>query len=359
MPKVPRNERPARDPEAHAHEDHLTVLGDFVEKAYPDPAQLFNHGLNLLIQQLEVDRAVMTRVTKLGYEAFWWATAKGVEPDRSIHEPALNFCSRVIEHPSRTLVIRDAQADGDLQAHSAFRELGVRAYIGVPLRQSAKTIGVLSVQSSKPRSFTRAEIAVVNAVANLFSKTLEIENLKHELHMTREALDLTSAVVEDSALETPRNHLPNRHYLDIWLKANLFLARRRAEPMAIAKWTLPVRVETQNRLREIADALRGEDLLVDMGRDEFMLLLPRTGILGAEILLERIRAKIGPIPMGAALWHPLHRTDRDDLALLQASQRAATAWQRSCAQGTEGKGELIWELLEMRAEDMVENSTPW
>lgn len=359
MPKVSRSERQPRVSEEHASEDHLTALGDFVEKAYPDPAQLFNHGLNLLIQQLGVDRALMTRVTKVGYEAFWWATAKGVEPDLAIHEPALNFCPKVIQHPARTLVIRDALTDKELQEHSAYRELGVRAYIGVPLRQSGKTMGVLSVQSSKPMPFTRAEIAVVNAVANLFSKTLEIENLKHELHMTREALDLTSAVVEDSALETPRNHLPNRHYLDIWLKANLFLARRRAEPMAIAKWTLPVRVETRNRLREIADALRGEDLLVDLGRDEFMLLLPRTGILGAEILLERIRAKIGPIAMGAALWHPLHRTDRDDLSLIQAGQRAATAWQRSFDQGTEGQGDLIWELLEMRAEDMVENSTPW
>lgn len=359
MSKVHKSDRRNHPTEGGAKEDHLTALGDFVERAFPDPAQLFDHGLNLLVQQLGVDRAVMIRVTKLGYEAFWWATAEGIEPDQAIHEAALNFCPKVIQAPARTLVIKDALSDRDLQGHSAFRKLGVRAYIGVPLRQSNKLIGVLSVQSSKPMPFTRAEIAVVNAMANVFSKTLEIENLKHELHMTREALDLTSAVVEDSALETPKTRLPNRHYLEIWLKANLYLARRRAEPMSIARWNLPLRPETREHLREIADALRGEDLLVDLGHDEYQLLLPRTGILGAEILLERIRAKIGPIPMGATLWHPLHKADRDDLSLHHSTQRAIEALRRSENRGSDGRGDLIWELLEMRSEDMVENTSPW
>ena len=284
---------------------------------------------------------------------------KGIEPGEAIHDPAMNFCPKVLQHPARSLVIKDALTDKELQGHSAFRKLGVRAYIGVPLRQSSKILGVLSVQCSRPMAFTREEIAVVNAMANLFSKTLEIENLKHELHMTREALDLTSAVVEDSALETPRTRLPNRHYLEIWLKANLYLARRRAEPMSIARWCLPVQPETRSHLRDIADALRGEDLLVDLGHDEFQLLLPRTGILGAEILLERIRARIGPICMGATLWHPLHKTDRDDLSLQQATQRSIEALRRSQNRGSDGRGDLIWELLEMRSEDMVENTTPW
>jgi hypothetical protein len=356
MSKGQKSELEKNSASEGAKVDHLTALGDFVEQAFPDPAQLFDHGLNLLVQQLDVDRAVMIRVTKLGYEAFWWATAGGVKAGQAIHEAALNFCPKVLQHPARSLVIRDASLDENLRGHSAYRQLGVRAYLGVPLRQANKCIGVLSVQSSKPMAFTRAEIAVVNAMANVFSKTLEIENLKHELHMTHEALDLTSAVVEDSALETAKSRLPNRHYLYIWLKANLYLARRRAEPMSVARWILPLNEESRGTLRDIADALRGEDLLVDLGQDEFQLLLPRTGILGAEILLERIRAKIGPIAMGASLWHPLHKLDRDDLSLQQATMRANEALQRS---QNRGGGDLIWELLEMKAEDMVENSAPW
>src|SRR5512145_2399551 len=133
--KVDRRNRSLGDP---IQEDHLTALGDFVERAFPDPAQLFDHGLHMLVQRLGMDRAVMIRVTKLGYEAFWWATAEGVEPDQAIHDPALNFCPKVLQHPARTLVIKDALTDKDLQGHSAWRKLGVRAYIGVPLRQSSK-----------------------------------------------------------------------------------------------------------------------------------------------------------------------------------------------------------------------------
>lgn len=359
MSKVHKNDRHGHPASEGGEGDHLTALGDFVERAFPDPAQLFDHGLNLLVQQLHVDRAVMIRVTKLGYEAFWWATSEGTEPGEAIQDPALNFCPKVLQNPARSLVIRDALVDKALQGHSAFRRLGIRAYIGVPLRQANKAIGVLSVQSARPMAFNRAEIAVVNAMANVFSKTLEIENLKHELHMTREALDLTSAVVEDSALEVAGTRLPNRHYLEIWLKANLYLARRRAEPMSVARWDLPIQPGHQAVLKEVADALRGEDLLVDLGRDGFLLLLPRTGILGAEILLERIRARLGPIPMGATLWHPLHKTDRDDLAIHQATRRALEALQRSRKRGSDGRGDLIWELLEMTAGDLVENTASW
>ncbi len=359
MPRLHKLDRHIHALQNDGRGDHLSALGDFVEKAFPDPAQLFDHGLSLLVQRLEVDRAVMIRVSHLGYEPFWWATAEGIQPEQAINDPALNFCPRVLEHPSRSLVIRDALSDKDLQGHSAFRKLGVRAYIGVPLRQSGKVIGVLSVQSSRPKPFTRAEIAMVNAMANLFSKTMEIETLKQELHLTREALDLTSAVVEDSALETNHTRLPNRHYLEIWLKANLYLARRRAEPMSIVTWTLPAHSKGLKFLREIADSLRGEDLLVDQGHDDFLLLLPRTGILGTEILLERIRDKIGHIPMGATLWHPLHKLDRDDLVILNATRRATVAFRRSQQRGHDGLGELMWELLELQADDMVENTTPW
>jgi len=165
--------------------------------------------------------------------------------------------------------------------------------------------------------------------ANLFSKTLEVENLKHELRVTRDALDLTSAVVEDSALESSATRLPTRPYLDIWLKANLYLARRRGEAMAVAQFQLELSPDRRRRLKEVAEALRGEDLLVDLGHQAFLLLLPRTPQEGAQILLDRIRQRLGAVPMGATLWNPLHRTDRDDLALKKASHRVALALGRS------------------------------
>lgn len=329
MTKFRRTEKHVRLKENGLRTDHLSALGDLVERAFPNPGELFCHGLELLVQQLGVDRAVMTRLGDLGFEAFWWATADGKNPDPSIHQVLDGYCPRVLENPTRTLVIRDATLDPRWKNHSGWKKLGIRAYIGAPLRQTGKIIGTLNVQSDHPKDFSRAEVAMVNAMANLFSKTLEVEALKQELRLTRDALDLTTAVVEDSALECHGSGLPNLHYLDIWLKANLYLARRRGESMSVARWNLPLTRDSAKHLKAVADALRGEDLLVDMGHDKFLLLLPRTPRDGAQILLERIRARIGNIPMGATLWDPAQDPDRQDFTASHAIHRAQEALKQS------------------------------
>ncbi|NTV72652.1 MAG: GAF domain-containing protein [Holophaga sp.] len=301
---------------------HLDALRELVEPGFPDATELFEKGLKLLVSQLMVDRAVIVRITDLGYETLWWATLDGSDLDLSTFDPNKNFCPQVLEHSPRTLVIRDAKEDTDLKSHSAFQDMAVRSYIGVPLRKGDKVIGVLCVQSSTPQKYTRADIVFVSMVANLLGSAMEIELLKQELHMTREALDLTMSVVEDSALEAQATRLPSRRYLDIWLKAYLYMARRRSEPMALVSWKTPLNRDTRKALREISDQARGEDLLVDMGKEVFLLLLPRTSLDGAEFLVQRVRAKFGPVPVGTALWDPADPADRDDFTIREALRRA-------------------------------------
>lgn len=356
--RSPRSKRPKAVTRDGA-EDHLSALGKLVEGAFPDPTHFFDHGLALLVQQLGVDRAVMSRLTDLGWEAFWWATAEGTGPDAAVHEAGTSFAPHVLDNPTRTLVIRDAFVEPAWRDHGAFQRHGVRAYLGAPLASSGRFLGVLSASSSRAKAWSKAEIAMVSALANLFSKTLEVEHLKHELHQTRDALDLTAAVVEDSALESARTHLPNRHYLAIWLKANLYLARRRGEEMAVVTWQMTPDLERRRALRDIAEALRGEDLMVDLGEGGFLLLLPRTSQEGAQILLERIRLRLGPIPMGATLWNPLHKADRNDLSLRNATKRAdlALARSRELAKGTQASA--VWDLLILNPEDLADTTNPW
>ncbi len=300
---------------------HLDALQELVEPGFPDATELFEKGLKLLVSQLLVDRAVIVRITDLGYETLWWATKDGSDLDLSTFDPNKNFCPQVLEHAPRTLVIRDAKEDSELETHTAFQDMAVRSYIGVPLRKADQVIGVLSVQSSAPREYTRADIVFVSMVANLMGSAMEIELLKQELHMTREALDLTMSVVEDSALEAQATRLPSRRYLDIWLKAYLYMARRRSEPMALVAWKTPLNRDSRKALREISDQARGEDLLVDMGKDTFLLLLPRTSLDGAEFLVQRVRARFGPVPVGTALWDPADPADRDDFTIREALRR--------------------------------------
>jgi hypothetical protein len=235
----------------------------------------------------------------------------------------------VLLQAPRTLVIHDAERDTVLKGQAADNPLPVRSFVGVPLRRGEKVIGILSVQGSLPRRFTRGDIILVSMVANLLGSAMEIELLKQELHMTREALDLTMSVVEDSALEAQNTRLPSRRYLDVWLKAYLFMARRRSEPMALVLWHVAPTRDTRKGLRELSDQARGEDLLVDMGKDTFLLLLPRTPLDGASIVVDRIRAKLGDVPVGVTVWDPADPTDRDDLMIRGAMLRVQNALKAS------------------------------
>jgi len=327
-----------------ASQESLSALAKLMEEAFPDSEHFFSLGLEFLVRRLSVDRAAMTRATEMGMETSWWATADHVGSDHPIHEADEHLGLRVLDHPERILVIQDTHADPRLQGHGPLMRSGIRSYLGIVLGQCGTSSAILSLQRCEARGWTPLEIVLAKAVAALFAKTLEVENLREELEATRNILDITTAVVEDSALESGSTHLPNRHYLEVWLKAQLYLARRRDEVMAVAQWAMPKDREIRNHLLDISHSLRGEDLLADLG-DTCLLLLPRTELEGAEILLERIRAIVGPMPMGATLWLPQHPVDRDDFLLQQATLRSSEAMRFSQEAGQNGQGDIQWVLL--------------
>ena len=327
-------------------EDHLNALSSILEKSSANAAQLFDHCLKLLVQQLSVDRAVMVRETDQGLETYRWAQAETAGPSSSIDEPNRNFCPRVLGCPNRSLVIRNAGADPQWAKDPGYTELGICAYIGVALWEGGHPIGVLSVQHAEPKNFSRSAIALVNSVANLLSRTMEVEDLKHELFLTRDSLDLTSAVVEELELQSPTSGLPNQRYLEVWLRANLFMARRLGEPMVVVLWHLLKSPGMRKVLNDISSDLRGEDLLVDISRDRFLLLLPHTPPSGAEILIERIREKMGEVAMGGTFWE----TELDDVQLHMAQRRCEIALQESL-----NKPDLAFTWRFLQPED-VENT---
>ncbi len=343
--------------------DHLQALGSLGCACFAHPEDLFDHGLNLLVRQLGADRAMLASVTDRGLENLWCA---GGESDGSAempfpHDPNRNFCAQVLREPMTTLVIGDADGDPAWAGHSAWRALGVRAYLGAPLRFSGRPMGVLSVQSEAARDWQPSEIALVNVMAALFSKAMEVEALKVDLARANEVLDITAAVMEDHALENPRTGLPTRRYLEVWCKSSLTLARRRREIIALATWVQPAGPDRDGFLERLAGSLRGVDLLVDLGRDRFLLVLPRTLRAGAEIVLERLLRGRGVKHLGATLWNPLLEPDRDAATLQPAIRRAQAAGQGSVEHRPDGAddGGAAWTLLEPSRENLLGESVQW
>jgi len=94
--------------------------------------------------------------------------------------------------------------------------------------------------------------------------------------------------------------------------------------------------------------------MVDLGRDRFLLVLPRTLRAGAETVLERFRRILGPRPMGATLWNPLLNPDRQAATLQPAIRRA-----QSADPGGQGTGEVVWTLLEPSRENILGETDQW
>lgn len=321
----------ARDHRKHAQparftgtirEEGFDALLDLLQAGPSETTELFSHSLQLLVDRLDMDLAMLTRVTELGYEVFWWSARDGFPAEPFLFSPVSAFCDRVVAWPQRTLVIRDARNDPAWRQDPAVVTRGVESFLGAPLWEGGEVIGLLGVQGSSPRDFKHGEVALVAAVAKLLSKTLEIENLKNQLRLAREALELSSAVVEDSALHSTQTGLPNRHYLDVWMKANLTLARRNRENMSM----MLVRPEIPAFAHGMAEALRGADLMVDMGDGSLLLVLPGTKPEGVPILHGRLAEHAGgTLAAGATEWDP----EKDDLVLRSALRRLRTALEES------------------------------
>ena len=314
--------------------DHLAELSDLLQDSRKDPSRFFEHGLALLVQAFSVDRALLTRVTGLGYEVFWWAVGPKATMDGIFKAPEKGFCPFLIAHPDRPLTVKDAATDPRWRKSTGYLELGIRSYAGVALKAGQDTLGTLCLQHHHPRTFTKAELSLLRTMGHFMAHMLESENLKHELRMALEALELSSAILEDSALESPRSGLPNRRYLEVWLRASLYMARRRKEAMVLALWSHPLVPGIKGRLMAAAAHLRGEDLLVELSTDQYLLLLPHTTLSGAEVLLARLRETLGVHPTGATLWVP----DGKDMTLKSALRHVGKAFTDANREGSA----LVW-----------------
>ena len=314
----------------------MAALATLLLASRTDPAHLFEHGLALLVRALRVDRALLTRVTPLGYEVFWWAVGPRADMAKVFQAPEKGFCPTVLAHPQRPLVIRNAATEARWSQSKGWLELGIKAYLGVAIEVKGEPMGTLCVQHHGARAFTRTELALVKTMACLMARALETEHLRGELRAAMEALELSSAIVEDSTLQSTRSGLPNRRYLEVWMKPALFMARRRREPLGLALWSQPMKVGTKGRLTKAMGILRGEDLLVELSVDQYLLILPHTSEAGVTTLLERLQETLGTHPTGATLWFP----DGKDMTLGSALRRAGKAFTEAHREGSP----LVWNL---------------
>src|SRR5436305_8366869 len=131
--------------------------------------------------------APVALVTAVGRNRQFFKSCLGLpEPWATSRETPLShsFCQHVVA-AREPVIVTDAREDSRFIDNLAIRDLGVIAYLGVPLiTAEGQAIGTLCVIDHHPRIWTKDEIGLVT--------------------------DLTAAVVTEITLRTPHPHAPPR-----------------------------------------------------------------------------------------------------------------------------------------------------
>ncbi len=209
-----------------------------------------------------------------------------------------SFCQHVVGR-DEMLVVEDAAVDPLVMNNLAFHELGVVAYLGVPLRTSSgETLGALCAIDTQPMKWTDEQIATLEDLA--VGAMAEIE-----LRATTIALLAAHDRLRTQATRDALTGLLNRHGFSEGAHATVALAQRTKMPLAVMALDLDgfkaindthghdagdeALVEMATVLQQQA---RASDVVGRMGGDEFVVLCPNTSAADAVSLQQRIVAAL-------------------------------------------------------------------
>ncbi len=225
------------------------------------------------------------------------------------------LCSRLAKHPDT--IIQDADDEtgsGDEKLPS----------VTVPLIFHERLIGVLQVTAADPmRVWGENEILLLRTVADQVAVAVNHAGL--------------FAQIQQQALTDALTGCYNRRSFEMQLDREMQVARRLHQPLSLMMLDLD-RFKQLNdtvghdagddALRQLADSfkqeLRGVDSACRFGGDEFAVILPQAYAEGAQLVAERLRARIERIQVpgfgnlsasiGVATFPP-HGYSRSDLVL--------------------------------------------
>ena len=273
---------------------------------------------------------------------------------------AYSFCQHVVA-TDRPLLVEDAGTNALVKNNLSFSELGVVAYLGVPLRTSeGETLGSLCAMSCQRNHWTPEQVATLEDLAAAAMTVIELRATTRalfarqaELEAAHAALQAANDRLQVQAVRDPLTGLLNRRGFAELARQHLATARRLGTPAVVAVIDL-------NGFKQINDTLGhdvGDEALVDMaallkkvcrdadlvarlGGDEFVLLLANTTEADGAVVrarLETALASLNATPgreyrlacsMGMASW--IAGAPVSMAVLLKEADAAMYADKRTC-----------------------------
>ncbi len=164
----------------------------------------------------------------------------------------------------------------------------LRSSLIVPLRADGRSIGTINLHSEKPDGFRAEDLRVMAVIGDLAGRAVENARL--------------FAQTRETAFTDPLTGLRNSRYLRHFLDQEINRAHTNVHPIAVLGLDLDgfklvndtYGHEMGDRiLREVAQLLQAQirsyDMLARCGGDEFVLVLPETERIEADLVAEKIR----------------------------------------------------------------------
>lgn len=253
-----------------------------------------------------------------------------------------SYCKYVVMRDA-SLVIEDAARDPATAANRGHSELGVAAYIGVPLRTAeGETLGALCAINTSPEMWTQEQLDTLEELAQLAMSEIQLRS-------TARALLLSNRQLAEQVVRDPLTGLLNRIGFNARAEEALATARRGKSSLLMCCLNLNHfhRINTvlgyavgDTALIEVAalmeGAFRDHDVLARVGSDEFVALISNAAEADIPFVTARVAASFDvhnsarnrnfvlDASMGFASWSP-----DAPVSVTTLLQRAETAMRES------------------------------
>ena len=302
--------------------------------------EAFDRVTRLACRLFKVPTATITLVD--GHRS-WLKSTQGELPVSEAPKSS-SFCNVTIKE-ARPLVVRDTLQDERFR-HNPYvvGNPNIRFYAGAPLRTSdGQNIGALCVVDSKPRDFDADQAGVLTDLARIVMSELELRKLATTDGLTGA---LSRRAFREEAARSLALAIRHRHNLTcIAFDLDHFKKINDAHGHPVGDRVL---VETARLCRQL---LRKSDLIGRVGGEEFVILLPFTGITAAADVAEKLRMSMtdqsidgasGSIGFSASFG--LAAIDRSVLEIETLLQHADSALYEAKAQGRNRC--VVWKAVE-------------
>lgn len=202
----------------------------------------------------------------------------------------------IMEH-GKPVIVKDIR-ENPFNSNDIFPDTGFHAFAGVPLVTESETFGVLYALDKKPRSYKDADIRFLSGLASraataihkvkmfeelqrlsIIDELTGVNNRRHFFELAR--LEFIRAVRYGSALSAIMLDL------DHFKKVNDTFGHAKGDTVL------------KEVIASLREKVRESDLIGRYGGDEFVLLLPNSGLANAIQLAERLRSEIEKMSVGS------------------------------------------------------------